>query len=121
MHFVSLNIYGRERSCRTQILACSTTYAARCIYGRNLWRCVILRIRVDHRYGSCRTMACTVATFLAIGDGHTVFLYPYGMAYLYARLVLVFYWLYCSSRAHFATTVALRSAITTLVRHGGLH
>ena len=121
MHFVSLNIYGRERSCRTQILACSTTYAARCIYGRNLWRCVILRIRVDHRYGSCRTMACTVATFLAIGDGHTVFLYPYGMAYLYARLVLAFYWLNCSSRAHFATTVALWSAIATLVRHGGLH
>lgn len=121
MHFVSLNIYGRERSCRTQILARSATYAARCVYGRNLWRCVILRIRVDHRYGSYRTMACTVATLLTIGDGHTVFLYPYGMAYLYARLVLAFYWLDCSCRTHFATTVALRSAIATFVRHGGLH
>ena len=121
MHFVSLHIYGRERSCRTQILTRSATYAARCIYGRYLWRCIILRIRAYHRYGAYRTMACTVATFLAVGDGHTVFLYPYGMAYLYARLVLAFYWLYCSSWAHFATTVALRSAIATLVRHGGLH
>ena len=82
MHFVSLHINGRERSCRTQILTRSATYAARCVYGRYLGRCVVFRISVYHRYGSYRTMACTVATLHTIRQWYAIFLYPHGMPYL---------------------------------------
>lgn len=121
MHFVALYVDGTERLCRTEVLACSATDASAHIYGRELESVLIAFVDRHHDDGSRRTVAGTVAAFHSIRKDDAVLLRPDGMANLNSRFVFLFDRLDGTGRTNLAASVALWSAISTLIRQGRLH
>ena len=121
MYLVTLNVDGREWPCRTEILTSSTADALAFVYGWDVGSGLVAGMERHHLYGSRRTMARTVATFDAIGKNHAVFLYPNGMTYLCAGLLLLGNGTYSPCGAYLRATVALGTAVAAFVRHRGLH
>ena len=83
MSFVSFNIYCRERSHRAEVFACSATYASCLVDGWHLWRLGVVRVYGNHLYRFHRTMLGAIVTFCLALCRQTVFLYHYGVSYLY--------------------------------------
>lgn len=121
MYFVSLYMDGTKWFCRTEILTCAASNATAQVDGRELWRVLILRIGWNHHDGSRWTVASTVAAFHTIGEDDAVFLRPYRMTNLDARLILLLDRLDGTSRTNLTASVTLRSAVSTLIRHRRLH
>ena len=121
MHLVTLDIDGRERARRTDILTGTAADAHILIDYGNLQRLLIIRIGRYHLDGTSRTVTSTVAARHTVGERNTVLLDPDGMANLNRGFLHLVEWLNRSGRAHIRTARALRTTIATLVRHRGLH
>ena len=121
MYFVPLYVDGTEWFRRTEILARSATDATAQVDGRELWRSLVVRVCRNHHDGTRRTVTGTVATFHPIGKDDAILLRPYRMTYLNARLVFLLDRFDGTGRTNLAATVALWSAIASLIRHRRLH
>ena len=86
VHLVSFHVDSGERTCWAEILAGTAAYAALCVNGWNL-RKILVAVRVNHLYGTCRTVARTVAARYLLLRRYAVLLYPDGMANLRRRLI----------------------------------
>lgn len=121
MPFMSFNVDGTERSCRTKILASSTTDATLSIHHGDSRRILHIRIGRDHLYGSCRTMPGAVAAIHPVCQRDAVLLYPHGMTDLDGRFVCCRDFQDSTSRTDFRTLRAFRAAITSFVGSLRLH
>lgn len=118
---MTFHIDSTEGACGTEMLTGSATNAPLRVDHRYLQGLGVVRVRVDHEYGSCRTVAGTVATRDVVGKRHTILLYPYGMSDACGRLFLYGDRPDGSCRAYVSALRTLRSAIALLVCHLGLH
>ena len=121
MHFVSFNVDGREGTCRTQVLAGATAYAAGLVDGGDVGRRLVVGVGGYHLDGTLRTVACTVAARHTVGERYAVLSYPYGMAYLRGGLHLDGNGLDGAGGTHLRAARTLRAAVAALVRHDRLH
>ena len=121
MYFVPLHVDGTEWFRRTEVLARSASDATAQVDGRELWRSLVVRVCRNHHDGSRWTVTGTVATFHPIGEDDAILLRPHRMTNLYARLVFLLDRFDGTGRTHLAASVALWSAIASLVRHRWLH
>ena len=121
MLFVTFDVDGAEGTCRTQIFTGSAANAAGFVDCREVGRLLVVRIAGNHFDGTHRTVACTVATLDTIVDGHTVLLDEHGVTYLCGSLVFGFDGQDGTSGANLRTTVALGTAVTQFIAHGGHH
>lgn len=121
MYFVAFYMDGAERLCRTEVLACSATDASAHIYGRELESVLVVLVDWHHENGSRRTVAGTVAAFHFIRKDDAVLLRPDGMTNLDCRFVFLLDRLDGTGRTNLAASVALWSAVSTLIRKGWLH
>ena len=121
MPLIAFHIYRAVGSRRTEVLAGTAAYAPFLVHDGYLQRFLIIGIHRYHHYGSCGTVACAVSTAHSIAYRQTVLPYPYGMTYPCRRFLLTCYGLYGISMAHLRTACTLRAAISSFVRHLGLH
>lgn len=121
MPFMSFNVDGTERSCRTEVLASSTTDATLSIHHGDSRRILHIRIGRDHLYGSCRAMPSAVAAIHPVGQRDAVLLYPHGMTDLGGRFVCGRDFQDSPRRTDFRTLRAFRTAITPFVGSLWLH
>lgn len=121
MYFVPLHVDGAEWFRRTEILARSATDATAQVDGRELWRSLVVRVCRNHHDGSRRTVTGAVATFHSIGEDDAILLRPHRMTYLNARFIFLLDRFDGTGRTNLAASVALWSAIASLVRHRWLH
>ena len=121
MPFMSFDVDGTERTCRTQILASSTTDTMLGIHHGDSGRIIHIRIGRNHLYGSCRTMPGAVAAIHTIGQRDAVLLYPYGVADLDGRFVCCRDFQDGPRRADLRTLRAFRAAITPFIGSFRLH
>ena len=121
MYFVPLHVDGTEWFRRTEILARSASDATAQVDGRELWRSLVVRVCRNHHDGSRRTVAGAVATFHSIGEDDAILLRPHRMTYLNARFIFLLDRFDGTGRTNLAASVALWSAIASLIRHRWLH
>ena len=112
---MSAHINGTERTGRTKVLTRPTTDTFFYIYYRNLWRICFFRIGSYHLYGTCRTMAGTVATFHSICQRYTVLFNPYGMSDLNSWFLGKTGEMNSTGRTNFRTFSTFGTAISTFV------
>ena len=79
MVFVSLDIYGTERTRRTKIFTRTATDATFSVHDRNFGCIRPAGFRGHHSNSSRRAMAGAVATLDTIGERNTIGANPYGM------------------------------------------
>ena len=120
MHLIPLNVNRAERSGGAEVFAGTAADAFVFVHGRHLHLAVRAFI-IDHLNGSRGTVTRTVATRYAIGQYHTVFLDPHGMADMDVGLCLAGNGLNGTSRTDLAASCAFGTAVTALKRHRGLH
>lgn len=118
---MSFHVNGAERAGRAKILTSATAYAALRIDYRDFRGIRIIRVGGDHLYGTHRTMTGTIAALDPIGQWDAVLLNPYGMAYLYGRLVSHCNGAYGPGRTDFTAFCTFRTTVATFVGHLGLH
>lgn len=125
--FDTLDVDGCEWTRRAQMFACATTDTTVVVDSWNLHRSLVIRIDRNHRDGSRRTTAGTVAATDAVGHLDTIVLNKDGTAYLQARLTGHFLLVGLAqgqdgaSRTDVATGMALGTAMTILEAHHRLH
>jgi hypothetical protein len=115
MYLMTFHINGTERTCGAKILTGSAADATLIVDNRYFGRIRVIFVRWHHLYRSDRAMTGTVATFHTVGQWHAVFLYPYGMTYLYRRFVSSCDFDYGSGRTYFRASRTLRAAIASFV------
>ena len=82
MNFMAFNMDGCKRSCRAEILACSTSDASFFINGRDPERILLIRIALYHSYRSGRAVAGAVsAAHIVFIDNACIEVHD-GMSYL---------------------------------------
>ncbi len=116
-----LYINGTERTGRTQILASTTTNATLRIHHRYPGRFFIIHILGNHLDSSGRTMTGTVSTTYPVRIHNTILSHPHSMTYLNSRLLSQICQTDGTGRTHLGTLHTFGTAISTLVRHLGLH
>ena len=79
MHLISLHVNRAKRSGRAEVFAGTASDAFAVVDVRHLNGSVWTFI-VNHLNGACGAVTCAVAATDAIGQHHTVFLDPNGMA-----------------------------------------
>ena len=109
------------RTGRAKMLAGSTTYTGLDVDDRNLQRLGIIGILRHHLDGVGRTMAFAIAAALSLGIHDAEVFQPHRMANLDGRFLRLADRLDGSRRANLRALRTLRTAIATLVGHGGLH
>ena len=119
--FMTFYIQGAERTGRAQILARAATDTFLFVYDRNLEGVGVRRVGGDHLDSLCRAMALTIVAGLTVAQRNTVFLNPNSVSDLCSRFVGDRERLDSPRRTNLGTLDALRTAITTLERHLGLH
>ena len=91
MGFVSLDVNGTERTCRTQVFASTATDTAFRIDDRDHYGLVLFAVFAtssmsvtaverNHLYSSDRTMSSTIPAIYSIGKRDAVLFHPHGMA-----------------------------------------
>ena len=115
MYFVSFYINSTERTRGTKVLASTAAYTTFGIDNRYLQRFLVAGILGYHLYGTCRTMASTIATFLSIGIHDAIFCNPYGMTDLNGCFFFLGNRLDGTCWAYFRTFGAFRTTISSFV------
>ena len=121
MHLMAFYIDGREGTRRTNILTGTAADTGRLVDSGNQGRLLIVLVERHHLDGSRRTVAGTVAALHLISQHYTVLLNPNSMPNLNRTLLYIVEWLDGSRRTDLRTACTLRTAVTFLIRHGGLH
>lgn len=121
MGFVSLDINGTERTCRTQIFTRTAPDTPFGIHHRYQGREIIVGDGGYHRDCSRRTMSGAITALHAVCQDNAILLYPYGMADLYSGLFFSRNLSDCSSRANLRTFRTFGTTITAFIRKFRLH
>ena len=115
MYFVSFNVDGCKRSCRTEVFAGTASYTLFCIYPWNNRRVLVILVLMNIFDGFGWTVPQTVEALHAVCDHHAKFWVHHCMSYLYRRLFLDADRPDCSGRTYLRAFVALRTAVTSFV------
>ena len=121
MHFVALDVDGREWSRRTHIFARSTTYASRLVNVGHHGREFVVLVEWHHLDGAGGAVAGAVAARHMPGDGQAVLLEPHGEAHMYVGLFLHGDGANGIGGAHLRAACALWAAESALKTHRGHH
>ena len=116
-----LNINGRIRACRTEMLTGATTNTTLRIHRWYPRRCFIVCTKRNHVDCTSRSVVSTVSASHSIGYYDTVLLYPYRMTNLNRRFLFFREFHNGTIRADFRTMGTLRTTIATVVAHLWLH
>ena len=118
---ISFYVDRAEWSCRTEVFAFTATDTAFFVNSRHEDRSSVSRSMFHHLNGILGTMFGTRPTMITIGHGDTVLLDPHGVTDMNEGFIFLFDSLNSTRRAYLRTMRTLRSAITALERHLGLH
>ena len=121
MTFVSFYIDGTVRTCRTQVLAGTTTNTFLFVDDRLLDRVRIVLIDRNHLNCLRRTMPLAVSALNPIGHRNTILMDCNGMTNLDSRLISSCNQFNGTRRADFRAFHTFRTTITALIRHLWLH
>jgi len=120
MHFVTFDINRTKRSCRAEVLACTTANTAGFIDGGYLHGAVRPFV-INHLDGSRRTMSFAIAATDAVSQNHTILFHPDGVSDMDDGFFLSGNGFDGSSRADFTAPCAFGTTVTALKRHDRLH
>jgi hypothetical protein len=115
MGVVAFHINGTERTCRTKVLACTTSDTAFCIDNRYLQFFLASILNIYHLYGSGGAMTLAIATRLAVAHRNTVLPDPYCMAYLHGGFFLACNGTYGTCRTNVGTLGTFGTTISAFV------
>ena len=120
MHFIPFHINRAERSGRAEVLTGTAADALVFVHGRHFY-CTVRTFVVDHRYGSSRAVAGTVAAADAFSGCYAILLNPHGMANMLHGFLFSRDGFDGTSRTDLAATCAFGTTVAALKRHDGLH
>ena len=118
---VSFYVDCAEGAGRTEVLAFTATDTAFFVNSRHEDRSSVSRRVFHHLNGILGTMFGTRPTMVTVGHGDAVLLNPHSVTDMNEGFIFLFDSLNSTRRAYLRTMRTLRSAITALERHLGLH
>ena len=118
---VSFYVYSAERSGRAEVFALAAAYTALVVNSRHEDCSSVCRCVFHHLDGVRGTVAGTRTTMVAARHRDAVLLDPHCVTDMNEGLVFLSDSLNSACRTHLRTMRALRSAVTALEGHLGLH
>ena len=118
---VSFYVDSAEWACGAEVFALAAAYTAFDVNSRHEDCSPVCRCVFHHLNGVRRTMAGTSTTMIAARHGDAVLLDPHGVTDMNEGLIFLSDCLNSACRTNLRTMRTLRSAVTALEGHLGLH